>query len=176
MRSLSRSQMRAEAQNSFSGKVGFSRLFLFWGQFFKTGPIHRIIFNTGVLATIGCFMFIFSANYGEMDSLCEKKLAGNKKFAFIGLLAPALLAAEAAAILAFSSRSFVLRLTYAAVLAFIMFAAALYAMYTGSAKGFLEAQNKHMSEIRDKESKMRVSFSGRWVPTAAREIPEITSN
>lgn len=76
-----------------------------------------------MLATIGCFMFIFSANYGEMDSLCEKKLAGNKKFSVIGFAAPAVLAAEAACIVALSDCSFVLKITYAAVLGFIMFAA-----------------------------------------------------
>ena len=80
-------------------------------------------FNTGVIATIGCFMFIFSANYGEMDSLCEKKLPGNKKYRVIGLAAPVLLAAEAACIVAFGSCGIVLRITYAAVLGFIMFAA-----------------------------------------------------
>ena len=80
-------------------------------------------FNTGVLETIGCFMFIFSANYGEMDSLCEKKLEGNKKYTYIGFLAPAVLAAEAVCIIALSRRPFVLRATYAAVLLFIMFTA-----------------------------------------------------
>ena len=80
-------------------------------------------FNTGVLATIAFFMFIFSANYGEMDSLCEKKLPGNRKYSFIALAAPFLLEAEAIAVIAFSRQSIVLRLTYAAVLTFMMLAA-----------------------------------------------------
>ena len=80
-------------------------------------------FNTGVLATVGFFMFIFSANYGEIDSLCEKKLPGNRKYSFIALAAPVLLETEAVLIVAFSGGSLVLRLTYAGVLTFIMLAA-----------------------------------------------------
>ena len=48
---------------------------------------------------------------------------GNKKYTYIGFLAPAVLAAEAVCIIALSRRTFVLRATYAAVLLFIMFAA-----------------------------------------------------
>ena len=59
-------------------------------------------------------MLIFSANYGEMDSLCEKT-AGSKKFTFIGFAA------------------------------LLLLAAVLYAMYTGSVKGFIEVQNRQIS-------------------------------
>ena len=85
------------------------------------GAIPRT-FNMGVLAAIGCFMFIFSANFGEMDSLCEKRLPGNRKFIWIGFAAPAVFAATAACIVVFSREDIMLRLAFAAVLVSVMLA------------------------------------------------------
>ena len=79
-------------------------------------------FNMNMLATIGCFLFIFIANFGEMDSLCEKTLPGNSKYSVIGFAAPALFMAEAVLILILSPHNLVLRISYAAVLVSIMFA------------------------------------------------------
>ena len=54
------------------------------------GSIPRT-FNTGILATIGCFLFFFSANYGQMDSLCDMSDKKNGKFRWLALTAPLLL-------------------------------------------------------------------------------------
>ena len=54
------------------------------------GEIPRT-FNTGILATIGCFMFFFSANFGQMDSLCDMSDRKNGKYRWLALAAPLLL-------------------------------------------------------------------------------------
>lgn len=76
-------------------------------------------FNTGILATIGFSMFIFGANYGEMDSLCDMNFKRNKKLKWAALAVPALLIITAAVIFAGSSGSMVLRITYCAEILFI---------------------------------------------------------
>ena len=80
-------------------------------------------FNTGVLATVGCFMFFFSANYGQMDSLCEMEDKRNRKYRWLALAAPLVPAVCMVLIFLFCSGGWVLRLTYAVELAAIMLAA-----------------------------------------------------
>ena len=80
-------------------------------------------FNTGVLAAIGCFMFIFSANYGEMDSLCDMNFKRNKRLKLTALAVPAIFAAAAAAVFLMSEAPLAMRLTYAAEILFIALAA-----------------------------------------------------
>lgn len=62
----------------------------------------------------------------------------------------------------------------------VMFAAALYLMYTGSVKGFLEAQNEHMSEILEKESGMAVlscsAFLDCWEEHPELDEPDISED
>ena len=60
-------------------------------QIFTRGEM-PVGFNVGMLGIIGCFLFLLSANYGQMDSLADD---GTKKFAkyrFISLIAPIILA------------------------------------------------------------------------------------
>lgn len=45
-------------------------------------------FNIGMLATIGGFMFIFSASYAQMDGLVDDKTKGLSKYRFISAIAP----------------------------------------------------------------------------------------
>lgn len=84
------------------------------------GEIPRT-FNTGVLATIGCFMFFFSANYGQMDSLCDMEDKKNRKFRWVALLAPMILLVSAVFIL-FSHNTLIYRVTCAVEILFIMLA------------------------------------------------------
>ena len=79
-------------------------------------------FNAGVLATIGCFMFLFSANFGEMDSLCDMSYPHNKAISIAALAAPAMLISAAAVIVIFGYYSAVLRITYAVEILFISLA------------------------------------------------------
>ncbi len=83
------------------------------------GSIPRT-FNTGVLATIGCFMFIFSANFGQMDSLCDMSEPKNKKVRFLALLAPLLLLGAAVGIWIFCGERLVLKVTAMVQIVFLM--------------------------------------------------------
>ena len=79
-------------------------------------------FNTGMLAAVGCFMFILSANYDEMDSLCDMSDPGNKHLRLYAFAAPLVLAVCAAIFLFMSSISLVLKGTYSVEILFIMLA------------------------------------------------------
>ena len=84
------------------------------------GEIPRT-FNTGVLATIGCFMFFFSANYGQMDSLCDMGEKSNRKIRWIALLAPLVLLG-AAVLVMLSGNDLIYRITCMAEILFVMLA------------------------------------------------------
>lgn len=45
-------------------------------------------FNTGLIGTIGCFIFFLTANHGRFDSLVDDKSKEFFKYRFIALLAP----------------------------------------------------------------------------------------
>ena len=45
-------------------------------------------FHVGMLGTIGSFLFFFTANYGQMDSIVDDGSKKFKKYRLIGLLAP----------------------------------------------------------------------------------------
>ena len=86
------------------------------------GSIPRT-FNTGILATVGSFLFFFSANFGQMDSLCDMDDKKNLKFRWIALAAPLLLAVCAVLILFFCNENFTLRVISAVQILVIMLAA-----------------------------------------------------
>lgn len=50
-------------------------------------------FNVGMLGTFGCFVFLLSANYGQMDGLVDGKEKKYRKYRVISLIAPAAIAA-----------------------------------------------------------------------------------
>lgn len=79
-------------------------------------------FNTGVLATIGCVLFFFSANYGQMDSLCDMEDKRNLKLRWFALIAPLLFAAAAVIVFLFCSSGIAFKITSIAELAAIMLA------------------------------------------------------
>ncbi len=80
-------------------------------------------FNTGILATIGFAMFIFGANYGEMDSLCDMNFKRNRKMKWTALAVPAMLVITAAVIFVLSGGTTVYRITCSLEIIFIAFAA-----------------------------------------------------
>lgn len=53
------------------------------------------IFNIGMLATLGAFLFIFSASYSQMDGLVDDKSAGLSKYRLTALIAPVVIMAIA---------------------------------------------------------------------------------
>lgn len=67
-------------------------------QFFIVGSI-PFEFQVGTFGTIGCYLFIFSANYGAMDSLIDDGSPELKKYRRIALVAPLITLASAIAIL-----------------------------------------------------------------------------
>lgn len=79
-------------------------------------------FNTGMLAAIGCFLFFFSANYGQMDSLCDMDEPKNKPIRFLALLAPLVLIWTGVFIIAFCPERLIYKVTLSIVLLFIMLA------------------------------------------------------
>ena len=67
-------------------------------QYVVAGDIPQL-FQIGTFGNIGCFMFLFSANYGAIDSLIDDGSAGIRKYRRIALAAPAVTLAAAVAIL-----------------------------------------------------------------------------
>ena len=63
-------------------------------QYVVAGDLPQL-FQIGTFGNIGCYMFLFSANYGAIDSLIDDGSAKLKKYRLIALIAP--LAAIAAA-------------------------------------------------------------------------------
>lgn len=47
-------------------------------------------FNFGVLGTISCFLFLFTANYGVFDRIIDDRRAEMKKYRIIPIIAPAI--------------------------------------------------------------------------------------
>lgn len=45
----------------------------------------------GFLGTFGCFLFILSASYGQLDRLLDDRHSGDKKYRMLALAAPAIL-------------------------------------------------------------------------------------
>lgn len=45
-------------------------------------------FHVGLLGTIGSFLFFFTSNYGQMDSIVDDGSKQFRKFRFIGMIAP----------------------------------------------------------------------------------------
>lgn len=62
----------------------FSLVKLIFGQQYNS-------FDVGMLAPIGFYFFLLSANYGQMDSLLENKLRENRKYSYIAFAAPAVI-------------------------------------------------------------------------------------
>lgn len=50
-------------------------------------------FNVGYFGAIGCFLFLLSANYGQMDGVIDDRSKGAKKARVIGLAAPLMILA-----------------------------------------------------------------------------------
>ncbi|MDD4291230.1 MAG: hypothetical protein PHX51_03190 [Clostridia bacterium] len=46
-------------------------------------------FQVGLLGTFGCFLFLFSANFGQMDGLVDGREKEYRKYRLLSLLAPA---------------------------------------------------------------------------------------
>ena len=69
------------------GCAMFGRLFETL-QLFTTGSIQKG-FHVGILGVVGSFMFFFSSNYGQMDSLVDDGSAQYRKYRLIALAAPA---------------------------------------------------------------------------------------
>ena len=67
-------------------------------QYVVAGDIPQL-FQIGTFGNIGCFMFLFSANYGAIDSLIDDGSDGLKKYRWIALSAPAAAVAAAVPIL-----------------------------------------------------------------------------
>ncbi|MCR4646029.1 MAG: hypothetical protein K5695_11605 [Oscillospiraceae bacterium] len=57
-------------------------------QLFANGQI-QTGFHVGVLGVVGSFLFFFTANYGQMDSLVDDKTTAFRKYRLIALAAPA---------------------------------------------------------------------------------------
>ncbi len=49
-------------------------------------------FHVGYLGTFGCFMFLFSANFGQMDGFIDDGSKATRKYRFWSLSAPGILA------------------------------------------------------------------------------------
>ncbi len=69
-------------------------------------------FNIGILAVVGCFLFFFSANHNQIDSLCDMTNPKNAKFRYIGLIAPAIQAIIAGIVFVASDGKLILRISY----------------------------------------------------------------
>ncbi|MBR4319835.1 MAG: hypothetical protein IKP69_07270 [Oscillospiraceae bacterium] len=79
-------------------------------------------FNIGILAVVGCFLFFFSANHNQIDSLCDMTNPKNAKFKYIALIAPAIQAIVAGIVFFASDGKLALRISYLAEFLSIMLA------------------------------------------------------
>lgn len=78
-------------------------------------------FHIGILGTIGTFLFLFTANYGEMDSLCDDKTPRLKKYRLLSFFAPAAVALFYVPLI-FSDISVELKISYALITVIVMLA------------------------------------------------------
>lgn len=67
-------------------------------QYVVVGDLPQL-FQIGTFGNIGCFMFLFSANFGAIDSLIDDRSDKLKKYRLAALAAPAVALIAAAAIL-----------------------------------------------------------------------------
>lgn len=67
-------------------------------QYVVVGDLPQL-FQIGTFGNIGCFMFLFSANFGAIDSLIDDRSDELKKYRLAALAAPAVALIAAAAIL-----------------------------------------------------------------------------
>ena len=74
-----------------SGVIVLGRLY----QIIRIVTISDVLehFHLGILATIGSMLFLFSANFGAMDSLADDGTAALRKYRLIPLAAPAIVIA-----------------------------------------------------------------------------------
>jgi hypothetical protein len=63
-------------------------------QYVIVGDLPQL-FEVGTFGNIGCYMFLFSANYGAIDSLIDDKSAELKKYRLAALAAPLIAVAAA---------------------------------------------------------------------------------
>lgn len=63
-------------------------------QYVIVGDLPQL-FEIGTFGNIGCYMFLFSANYGAIDSLIDDKSAELKKYRLAALAAPLIAVAAA---------------------------------------------------------------------------------
>ena len=67
-------------------------------QYVIVGDLPQV-FEVGTFGNIGCYMFLFSANYGAIDSLIDDRSAVLKKYRLAALAAPIVAIASAVVIL-----------------------------------------------------------------------------
>ncbi|MBQ1451154.1 MAG: hypothetical protein II473_07045 [Clostridia bacterium] len=101
------------------GITAFSRLYevvYMWtaGEYFRG-------FHIGILGTIGTFLFVFTANYGAMDTLCDDGSDKFKKYRLAALAAPLVTAALYLPIL-MSKSSVEIKICFGFICAVIMMA------------------------------------------------------
>jgi hypothetical protein len=82
----------------------------------------EMTFRADFLALIGCFLFFFCANFGQMDSLCDMENKTNRKIRWYALLAPVLMFVVAILVLFVSKQALSYRITATAVIISIMLA------------------------------------------------------
>ena len=80
------------------------------------------VFQVGILGVIGAFSFLFSVNFGQIDSLVDDGTDVYKKYRVMGLIGPVSVAALYLPVL-LSDASLAVRISYAVAAVFIALAA-----------------------------------------------------